>query len=326
MALAHATYQSPKQQAEQPVVLLVSVMPGDLGDTYHFLPEQGILGVRNRPLDPGRIDDYGRSLDTLELAGELMLLEIPNRPGQFYIVGGQHRISAINKYGDRQYSLLARVWTLAAVKASGRTLAELVALHNMGRAHSRADDYAIIAPSSPFYVAAIAAGIDLYLRARRARTKPVALYDLVVATLLAESMAKNHGPHYNRAIDRASFRPTVMERFTQPDPALVTETIAFLKWWNKAHLPLAEMGICGMGQRGVLAIGLCFYRENATRPNLADATTSFMKTAQTEVFRKNNGDRTTVDLEGIAESLRLGLNYRRASNRFTLFGRHGREG
>lgn len=83
----------------------VTINPGDFRVKY--LELDGFKGACNRPIDPLRVNQYGKVLPGI-CTTVVVLLEENN---QLFILDGQHRIAAISTYATRPMQIAARILT-----------------------------------------------------------------------------------------------------------------------------------------------------------------------------------------------------------------------
>lgn len=96
------------------------ISPEDIGEGDTCGSKYIIAGRPQRELRRGKVLEYAKGYTLLPdwLPSTIILAEIPGKPGQYYVVDGQHRLAALVEYKR------PREFTCIIIKATGRSQAQ----------------------------------------------------------------------------------------------------------------------------------------------------------------------------------------------------------
>lgn len=199
----------------------VTVNPGDF--RRKFMELDGFKGACNRPIDPNRVNQYGKTLSGICTTVVVLLEE----NGQTFILDGQHRIAAISTYATKPMQIAARILTSKEVNEVSDNLAAYMRGLGTQKPQGTGARLAIFRSQSP-WVQMVPDDIADMMTFNYAKTKTnwVALMSAIIA---AERSFKRGRFITSGGVDE----PSVFDLWLKVQKKTIDEVYAVLVPWLK---------------------------------------------------------------------------------------------
>ena len=286
---------------------MIEVSRGDLGVKFHTI--DGLDAAYNRPVNQARVKEYGKNVGALGISHVTL---VQAAPGSYYIVDGQHRIAAISQYGNGHPVFMpATIYTVKEIGDAGRSVSQFISDLNKGRPFSTSDRLAVFSQDSQWPFIFAQHGIEIAHGYGRGR--------LTWASVLRGSLMAQDCIERSRLTMTKDGTPETIEAlWANGDREQIEAAARAMAWWLPVATAATSQKVYTFFSAPALTLAMVAYHENRDRPAALAGTLSSV--SHDPFLAAVKGTANVAAMIAILRS----CNYKRTTNRLTVFGVDGR--